>query len=117
VSICMGQARGKLNLTLEALTSSTVSIVPSNDIIAKLGSHSGTVYNIACPFHRPDICHVPMVSVCELITHCGPRPGSSDRAFTCHFTPNSIAPSVSQWTWEGVREAVSMIRSIFSSRP
>lgn len=63
--------RHKIGITLDDIHKFTTWIVPSHDVVAQLGVAGGTVHHVECSAHRPDICHMPLQTVCEIVRLCG----------------------------------------------
>lgn len=64
-------SRGKLGVTISEIDRHIVNLLPSGDIVSRIGKQGGTVVNVPCSDNRPDSCHCPMAVACELITSCG----------------------------------------------
>jgi hypothetical protein len=77
-------ARHKIGVSLDEINLYTTSIVPSHDIVAALGVLGGGIHHVECGAHRPDVCHQPMFTVCELSRLCGALSGAM--IDECSFT-------------------------------
>jgi hypothetical protein len=88
------EARAKLGLDPSSLDRYAVNISPRHDVVPAVGTTEGLILNVDCPYARPDLCHIPGVTVCELIDRCGawhaqPHGPFAGAHIACDFDPNS----------------------------
>ena len=76
--------RHKIGVTLTDINRYVTNVVPSHDVVAALGTLGGGIHNVVCDAHRPDICHMPLFTVCKLSQMCGGAAGSL--IDTCRFS-------------------------------
>lgn len=63
--------RKKLNISLDSIAKHVINVAPTHDITSLFGEKGGCSLTINCLEKRPDMCHLPMHSACDLISKCG----------------------------------------------
>ena len=93
--------RKKMGISIGDINRLLVNVVPAHDVASQIGGLGGVVNNIECEEARPDACHMPFVSICELLNSCQVTLPGGVRPVSCTVELRPILGPLLQSAWSG----------------
>ncbi|KNC50535.1 uncharacterized protein AMSG_00697 [Thecamonas trahens ATCC 50062] len=80
--------RHRFGLSLDALQDTSITVMPTGDLVPRFDIQAGLIYQLTCPHTSPLLCHDPMVSMCHIFARCGSSAWPA--LASCNFAPWTV---------------------------